>query len=108
VLVPVTSVGVLVDAAAGGAAAAASAGTSTRAARTITLNDSGHLRLSSHDNFTLNEQGAASGTIYIHLDVVSTNRVTAEVNIYPRAAPSRATQAPATTRQAPSRASPAR
>jgi hypothetical protein len=58
-----------------------------RAASTITLNDSAHLHLTSHHSFTLNEQGTASGTIagtiYIHLNVVSTNRVTAEVNLYP-------------------------
>jgi hypothetical protein len=46
------------------------------------------LRLTSHHGFTLNEQGSASGTIsgtiYIHLHVVSTNHVTAEVSIYPR------------------------
>jgi hypothetical protein len=43
--------------------------------------------LTSHHGFTLNEAGKATGTIagtiYIHLTVVSTNRVTAEVNIYP-------------------------
>jgi hypothetical protein len=53
----------------------------------FSLNETGHLRLTSHRGFTLNEQGSASGTIsgtiYIHLHVVSTNRVTAEVNIYP-------------------------
>jgi len=58
-----------------------------RAARTISLNDSGRLHLTSHHGFTLNEQGTASGTIhgtiYIHLNVSSTNHVTAEVNIYP-------------------------
>jgi hypothetical protein len=57
------------------------------AARTISLIETGHLHLTSHHGFTLNEQGLASGsisgTIYIHLNVVSTNRVTAEVNIYP-------------------------
>jgi hypothetical protein len=56
-------------------------------ARTISLSETGHLRLTSHHGFTLNERGSASGTIkgtiYIHLNVVSTNRVTAEVNIYP-------------------------
>jgi hypothetical protein len=56
-------------------------------ARTISLSETGHLRLSSHHGFTLNEKGSASGTIsgtiYIHLTVASTNRVTAEVNIYP-------------------------
>jgi hypothetical protein len=58
------------------------------ASRTFSLNETGHLHLTSHHGFTLNEQGSASGTIsgtiYLHLHVVSTNRVTAEVNIYPR------------------------
>jgi hypothetical protein len=57
------------------------------AAGTLSLSDSAHLRLTSHHGFTLNEQGSASGTIsgtiYIHLNVVSTNHVTAEVDIYP-------------------------
>jgi hypothetical protein len=57
-------------------------------ASTITLNETAHLHLTSHHGFTLNEEGSVSGTItgtiYIHLNVVSTNRVTAEVNIYPR------------------------
>jgi hypothetical protein len=59
----------------------------TAAANTLSLSDSGHLHLTSHHGFTLNEQGSASGTIsgtiYIHLNVVSTNRVTAEISIYP-------------------------
>jgi hypothetical protein len=62
-----------------------------RAAGTLSLNETGHLhRTSGHGitiNQQLNEQGSASGsisgTIYIHLRVVSTNRVTAEVSIYP-------------------------
>jgi len=58
------------------------------AARTFSLNESGSLHKTSKHNFTLNEQGSASGTItgtiYVHLTVVSTSRVTAEVNIYPR------------------------
>ncbi len=79
-----------------GLALAASALTSTpayasadgaHAAGTIALEETGRLRLTSHRGFTLNEQGLASGTvsgtIYIHLNVVSTNHVTAEVNIYP-------------------------
>jgi hypothetical protein len=57
------------------------------AARTLTLHEIGNLRLTSHHSFTLNERGSTSGTIsgtiYIHLNVVSTNHVTAEVNIYP-------------------------
>jgi hypothetical protein len=55
-----------------------------RVARTFSLNETGRLHLTSHHGFTLNEQGSATGTIYIHLKIVSTNRVTAEVNIYPR------------------------
>jgi hypothetical protein len=58
----------------------------THAARTISLNETGRLHLTSKHNFTLNEQGSASGTvagtIYVHLTAVSTSRVTAEVNIY--------------------------
>ncbi len=58
-----------------------------RAAGTLSLSDTGHLHRTSHHGFTLNEQGSASGTIsgtiYIHLKIVSTNRVTAEVSIYP-------------------------
>jgi hypothetical protein len=59
-----------------------------RAAGTLSLSDTGHLHRTSHHGFTLNEEGSASGTIsgtiYIHLKIVSTNRVTAEVSIYPR------------------------
>lgn len=58
-----------------------------RAAGTLSLSDTGRLHRTSHHGFTLNEEGSASGTIsgtiYIHLKVVSTNRVTAEVSIYP-------------------------
>jgi hypothetical protein len=57
------------------------------AASTISLNETGQLHRTSHSGLKLNEQGSASGTIrgtmYVHLDVVSPNRVTAEVNIYP-------------------------
>jgi hypothetical protein len=67
--------------------AASAQANGARAARTISLSETGRLHLTSHHGFTLNEQGLASGTIagtiYIHLSVVSTNRVTAEVNIYP-------------------------
>ena len=58
-----------------------------RSAGTISLNETGHLRRTSTSGLKLNEQGSASGsirgTIYIHLNVTSENRVTAEVNIYP-------------------------
>ncbi|HEV2973491.1 MAG TPA: autotransporter [Solirubrobacteraceae bacterium] len=67
--------------------AASARASAAHAARTILLNETGRLHLTSHRGFTLNEQGVASGTIsgtiYIHLNVVSTNRVTAEVSIYP-------------------------
>lgn len=67
--------------------AGTSLGVTGHAARTLTLSETGHLHLTSKHKFTLNEQGRASGTIsgtiYIHLNIVSTNRVTAEVNIYP-------------------------
>jgi hypothetical protein len=63
------------------------AGTAGHSASALSLSETGHLHLTSHHSFTLNEQGSASGTIsgtiYIHLNVVSTNRVTAEVSIYP-------------------------
>ena len=56
-------------------------------AGTLSLNETGRLHLTSHHGFTLNEQGTTSGTIsgtiYIHLNVVSVNHVTAEVSIYP-------------------------
>lgn len=59
---------------------------SAHASRTISLSETGRLHLTSKHNFTLNEQGSASGTvagtIYVHLTAVSTSRVTAEVNIY--------------------------
>jgi hypothetical protein len=58
------------------------------AARAMPLNESAQLRLTSRHGFTLDERGSASGsvtaTIYVHLKIVSTNRVTAEVNLYPR------------------------
>jgi hypothetical protein len=60
---------------------------SAETAGTVYLNDSGHLHLTSHHGFTLNEQGSASGNVhgalYIHLHITSTNHVTAEVSVYP-------------------------
>lgn len=65
---------------------ASTAGPSARVSRTISLNETGRLHLTSKHNFTLNEQGTATGTvagtIYVHLTAVSSTRVTAEVNIY--------------------------
>lgn len=67
--------------------ASGASGSTAAAARTITLNDTGHLRETSHKGFNLNESGQASGTIagtiYLHLRIVSTNRVTAEMSVYP-------------------------
>lgn len=71
-----------------GSLAARARATSARVARTIALNEYGSLRLTSKQEFTLNERGSATGTIhgtiYVHLRIVSTSRVSAEVNIYPR------------------------
>jgi hypothetical protein len=68
--------------------ALAARATAARVARTLTLSETGHLRLTSKHAFTLNEQGSASGTItgtiYIHLHIANNQGdVTAEVNIYP-------------------------
>jgi hypothetical protein len=67
---------------------AASSPAAAKLARTVSLRESGRLRLTSKKGFTLNERGTASGTIsgtiYIHLHLTSDTRVTAEVNIYPR------------------------
>ena len=57
-----------------------------RAARTVSLNETGRLHLTSKHNFTLNETGSATGTaagtIHVHLTAVSTSRVIAQINIY--------------------------
>jgi hypothetical protein len=67
--------------------AGGASGATAHVARTVTLNDSGRLHLTSHHTTHLNFQGTASGTIkgtiYIHLNVTSPNRVSAEVSIYP-------------------------
>ena len=69
------------------AGAAPSRAATAHTASTLSLNETGHLHLTSHHGFTLNQRGSTSGTIagsiYIHLNIVSTNRVTAEVDIYP-------------------------
>ena len=63
------------------------AGDRARTARVIYLNESAHLHATSKHDLTLNEQGSAVGTvtatIYVHLTVVSSSRVTVEVNLYP-------------------------
>jgi hypothetical protein len=79
---------VLVSAAFLGAGTSSAA--SAHAASAISLNDTGRLHRTSGRGITINqvlsEEGSASGTIagtiYIHLKVVSVNRVTAEVNVY--------------------------
>ncbi len=56
-------------------------------AKALSLNENGSMRLTSKHGFTLNEQGLASGTvkgtIYVHLTIASSSRVTAELSIYP-------------------------
>ena len=57
-------------------------------AKTFMLDESGSLRLISKHGFKLHERGTATGTvhgtIYVNLKIVSSSRVTAEINIYPR------------------------
>ena len=68
---------------AAGVAGAAASKPTAHAARTVTLNDTGRLHKTSKKGFNLYESGSASGSISLHLDVVSTNRVTAELTVYP-------------------------
>jgi len=67
--------------------AAGASGSTAGAARTVSLNDTAHLRRTSSHGFNLYESGSASGTlsgsISLHLDVVSTNRVTAQLTVHP-------------------------
>lgn len=81
------SAGVLTGVALLGTGVSSASPAKATAAKTISLNETGQLHRTSHSGLKLNEQGSASGTIkgtiYIHLDVVSPNRVTAEVSIYP-------------------------
>jgi hypothetical protein len=78
------AIGLAVAAVTAGPSSARQAG----AAATRFIHETGRLHRTSSHGFLVNEQGSASGTIdgtiYIHLHVVATNRVTAEVNIYPR------------------------
>jgi hypothetical protein len=87
-LTAAVAVSVLLSSGALGPAWARPAVPLAHAARTFFLSETGRLRLTSKHGFTLNERGQASGTaagtIYVHLKIVSTSRVTAEVNIYPR------------------------
>lgn len=70
-----------------GVAESFGAAPSAHAARTISIDENGALRLVSKHGFTLNEQGTASGTIrgpiHVVLKIVSSSSVTAEVKISP-------------------------
>jgi hypothetical protein len=70
----------------GPAGTAGASGPAAAAAGTITLNDTGHLRETSHKGFNLYESGSATGsiggTVSLHLDVISTNRVSAEMTVH--------------------------
>jgi hypothetical protein len=67
---------------------AGAAGSNAHAARTFTLKDTGNLHKTSKKGFNLYESGSASGSISgslsLHLDVVSTNKVTAELTVHPK------------------------
>ena len=67
--------------------AAGASGSIATAARTFSLNDTAHLHRTSSHGFNLYESGQAggslSGSLSLHLDVVSTNRVTAGLTVYP-------------------------
>jgi hypothetical protein len=67
---------------------AGASGSAATAARTISLNDTAHLHRTSSHGFNLYESGSASGSlggsISLHLDVISTNRVTAQITVHPR------------------------
>jgi hypothetical protein len=67
--------------------AAGASGSTATAARTISLNDTAHLHRTSSHGFNLYESGSASGSLggslSLHLDVISTNRVTAQLTVYP-------------------------
>jgi hypothetical protein len=69
------------------AVATGASGSVARTARTISLNDTGHLHKTSVHGLNLYESGSASGSlagsISVHLDVISTNRVTAQVTVFP-------------------------
>jgi hypothetical protein len=85
-VVAAASVGVLIAVGSLTPRASGSTPPSAVAASTFFLNETGRLHLTSKHEFTLNEQGSGSGTItgtiYVHLTVVSTSRVSAEVNVY--------------------------
>jgi hypothetical protein len=63
-------------------------GSTAHAARTVSLNDTGNLHKTSKKGFNLyesgNASGSVSGSVTLHLDVVSTNKFTAELTVYPK------------------------
>jgi hypothetical protein len=67
--------------------AAGALGSTAGAARTVSLNDTAHLHKTSSHGFNLYESGSTSGSIggsiTLHLDVISTNRVTAQISVHP-------------------------
>jgi hypothetical protein len=85
-VVAAMSVGVLIAVGSLTPGASGATAPSAVAGSTFFLNETGRLHLTSKYEFTLNEQGSGSGTItgtiYVHLTVVSTSRVSAEVNVY--------------------------
>jgi hypothetical protein len=73
-----------------GGAALIPAGVSARqdrahASRTLTLNETGHLKLISRHGLTLVERGSATGTyaasVEVHLTLVSSTRATAQITV---------------------------
>ncbi|HEX7453553.1 MAG TPA: hypothetical protein VF294_14765 [Polyangiaceae bacterium] len=84
----VTAVTVGATVAAGPVGADGARTPSAHATRAVSLNETGRLHLVSKHGFTLNELGTASGTIRgkitVHLKIVSSSRVTAEVTITPQ------------------------
>jgi hypothetical protein len=68
-------------------AVAGASGPHAGAARTVSLNDSAHLHKTSSHGFNLYESGQATGSlggsVSLHLDVVSTNHVSAQLTVYP-------------------------
>lgn len=86
-VVTTTTLAAVTSGGASGANSPRANGPSASSTRVISLDERASLRLTSKRGFTLNEQGTATGTlkgaIYVHLKIVSTKKVTAEVNIYP-------------------------
>jgi hypothetical protein len=87
-VVAAVSVGVLIAVGSLTPRASGSTAPSAVVASTFFLNETGRLHLTSKHEFTLNEEGSGSGTIpgtiYVHLTVVSTSQVSAEVSMYPK------------------------